>query len=81
MASRKLTQKQETRRALFIECGSQIKPYRTADDAGRMDRNTGKKRARDAFQLPHIQARIAELRDALAEQVRVNKSWGAGRTR
>lgn len=75
MARRQLTQKQEAMCLKYIECGSQVEAYQAAYDASRMSRTTAKKRAHEAFQLPHVQARVAELRDQIGQRAALSKAW------
>jgi len=58
-----LTQKQAAAVHHFIAHGNMSEAYRHAYNAGAMKQNTIGRRAFDLFRLPHVAARVAELRE------------------
>ena len=70
-----LTPKEEALSVKYIELGSQVGAYREVYGTGEMTERTLHKRTGDAFRRPHVRARIQELRDQVARESVVSRSW------
>ena len=70
-----LTQKEEALCVKYIELGSQIEAYRAVYSVGNKSLPTLHKRVGEMFAKPAIRARIQDLRDQVARESVVNRSW------
>ncbi len=70
-----LTNMEEAVCVKYIELGSQIEAFRAAYDPGDMNERQVHKRSGEVFQRAHVKARIQELRDQVARESVVSRSW------
>ena len=70
-----LTNMEEAVCVKYIELGSQIEAFRAAYDPGDMNERQVHKRSGEVFQRVHVKARIQELRDQVARESVVSRSW------
>jgi phage terminase small subunit len=74
--SKKLTLKQEAAIQEYMKNGgNQTAAYKHAYNAEKMQERTIISKASVLFGLPHIKARLQELKDELAEENKIDKNW------